>query len=181
LCSVSGAPCLKSVGCEPVQISGFCVDRDDVSGYASCAYDARFDGNGKVVCEGEQADKCLNSFDCPGEAFCNSLHTNWCGSTGLVEGLCTWGSGGLSCVTDDDCTVTPTNECLACGDGTLDAPQEACDDGNTFDNDLCSSRCQPAGFCFTESHVQLSARCSKPADCETEAACAENCTCEPAP
>lgn len=60
-----------------------------------------------------------------------------CGD-GVVTGDETCDDTGESATCDDDCTA------VECGDGNVnEAADEACDDGNTTDDDACSNSCQP--------------------------------------
>jgi cysteine-rich repeat protein len=92
-------------------------------------------GDGRVDGPCELCD--LGAANCrPGEC-CDTGCTSACRPTGRCTG------SGACCATAADC---PAGE-GCCGDGQLDAPAETCDDGNAFDGDCCSARCQvePAG------------------------------------
>lgn len=73
---------------------------------------------------------------------CNLELPPFCGD-GNVGGDETCDAGGETETCDDDCTA------VACGDGNLnEAAGEACDDGNTIDDDGCSASCQlPPQIC----------------------------------
>ena len=58
-------------------------------------------------------------------------------------------NNGIECIPEYDSSCTYCNEQCSkvileggsCGDGTLDEPQEECDDGNNTDGDGCSADC----------------------------------------
>lgn len=52
-------------------------------------------------------------------------------------------NGTLGCAVG--CGSFDTSGCGVCGDGTTNAPEESCDDGNLDDGDGCSSSCQSEG------------------------------------
>ncbi len=95
-----------------------------------------------------------------------------CSSAWWDDGLCDCGCGVFD---EDDCADETTASCysgphscpagqapspdqnwlcrdVVCGDGVRDRPDEACDDGNTDDDDGCSAACEiEAGWaCPTE-------------------------------
>jgi cysteine-rich repeat protein len=85
----------------------------------------------------EQCD--LGADNCAPGACCATGCTSDC----RVTGRCT-GSGGC-CVTATDCGVGEG----CCGNGVVDAPGEACDDGNALAGDCCAPTCtiEPPGTC----------------------------------
>jgi cysteine-rich repeat protein len=52
-----------------------------------------------------------------------------------------------------DTTCTASGAGPVCGDGIVCAGVEACDDGNTLGGDFCSSGCELAGYCGTDTLV----------------------------
>jgi glucose/arabinose dehydrogenase len=124
---------------------GGAASHDVVAPATPATYTARFLGPpGSSGCTGTCGDgivdpPCelcdLGPGNCrPGEC-CDAGCTSDCRATGR----CT-GSDGC-CVSAEDC---PAGE-GCCGNARVESPGETCDDGNRFDDDCCSARCQVEG------------------------------------
>jgi cysteine-rich repeat protein len=94
----------------------------------ACACEATC-GDGVVAGPCEQCD--LEADNCAAGACCAAGCTSACRATGR----CT-GSGGC-CVSAADCAGGEG----CCGNGVVDAPGEACDDGNGLAGDCCTPAC----------------------------------------
>jgi hypothetical protein len=80
---------------------------------------------------------------------------------------------------------------VICGNGSFESifgecgrwcRQEYCDDANTNDGDLCSSKCQASGVCVTATGTRSTyVACASVADCAQDPECEVwgPCSCEP--
>lgn len=181
-CSATGVDCDMDSDCEPssVEISGFCVIRNDNDSSVECIYNARFDTGSMVSCEGNSVFKCESVTDCPAGLICGTFADNWCETN--VTGVCTnLMSAGISECTDNSvCARDIANYCVRCGSSHVDGIMEECDDGGLEDGDGCSSTCMFEWLCYDElDEVVYGAECATADDC-IDVCPRPPCTCAPA-
>jgi len=138
--------------------------------------------DGKGVDGGANGDMTdLGAPDLPASGRCTDdaqcRNTNACdGVERCTDGLCFAGTppaDGTSC--DADFNAETRDLCLAsrcvaslCGDGFVDAPGEACDDGNSDDGDGCDADC--TGSCAVDADCDDSNPCTRDA-CDASLTC----------
>jgi hypothetical protein len=178
-CSATGDPCAVNGDCPTTEVTGFCIVRDDAAGNWVCGYDTRFDTGSTVTCEGQTVGHCEFVGDCPGDPdmYCGYFGESWCGATS--DGICTISKGPDECVDDSECSFTPENTCVTCGDGVKHDPLEECDDGGTVDGDGCSAECRFEGVC-RQNNMYMGCGCATADDCIGCGMCSgTSCGCYP--
>lgn len=166
-CSQTGEPCTDLLPCPAATVAGFCVGND--AWMASCGYDNRFAEGETADCAGTTVHRCEGDFDCPTGAWCGEGPASECGA--YFVGLCQTDSLG-EC-TAAGCVLGYPNECVTCGNGVVEGPQEECDDGNADAGDGCSDTCAREGVCEDASGAPASCDCAVDEDCLR---CSSECT-----